>query len=60
MLVIWQYWSELYLCWLELNDVIDTLTFDIQYELLGILLALEGKLLGKGFVGVRCEHYVDG
>lgn len=60
MLVIWQYWSEFDLCWLELNDVIDALTLDIQYELLGILLTLEGKLLGEGFVGVRREHYVDG
>ncbi len=60
MLVIWQYWSELDLCWLELNDVVDALALDIQYELLGILLALEGKLLGEGFVGVRREHDVDG
>lgn len=60
MLVIWQYWSELDFCWLELNDVVDTLTLDIQYKLLGILLALEGKFLGEGFVGVRREHDVDG
>jgi hypothetical protein len=29
VLVIWQYWSELDLCWLELNDVVDALALDI-------------------------------
>ena len=58
--VIGQHWSKLYLCWLELNDIVDTLTLNIQNELLRILLALEGKLLGEWFVRVRREHDIDG
>jgi hypothetical protein len=58
--IVWKHWSELKSIWDSINLVMNTLTFNIQWEdLVKIILTFESQLLLELLVTIWSDHNIN-